>query len=349
MRWCLVKDAGNLSIRRWENGKYKRLPIAQYKRIRDNPEALAELVSRLNYQVDKEERAKETVQFKHAFISPSLIEQYREFLLAQVPTERDAQREFRALIKHTLNYFVGKLSLANPLEWHECHKTKWAEYLKALPLAPATLRGLVQGTNRFAHWLHEKRPSEVPPLKFEPLSKATFKQLEAQYELDGDRIERRFVTAEEWDALKLPAHIEAAATLCYLYGLRRSEALALEARDVRRGYLSVERQLKAIGKPGVLKGRMFRKTPHWFGSPERAAALISKLEPIHPDTFGDDFTEATGGAFTLHDLRHTFITRAVRAQNVRDVMLAVGHANIETTMGYLKDDRSLDDEVWRPI
>ena len=57
--------------------------------------------------------------------------------------------------------------------------------------------------------------------------------------------------------------------------------------------------------------------------------------------------------YTYHDLRHTWITRAVRLKgkdlsHMRDVQLAAGHENIETTMRYLKDDREFSEEIYSP-
>ena len=55
--------------------------------------------------------------------------------------------------------------------------------------------------------------------------------------------------------------------------------------------------------------------------------------------------------YDFHDIRHTWITKAIRLPNVepRDVQLAAGHKNIETTMGcYLHDDRIFGDEPYVP-
>jgi integrase len=52
--------------------------------------------------------------------------------------------------------------------------------------------------------------------------------------------------------------------------------------------------------------------------------------------------------YDFHDLRHTFITKAISAYPPRDVQLAAGHKSIETTMRYAHDNRNLDDEVFNP-
>ena len=53
--------------------------------------------------------------------------------------------------------------------------------------------------------------------------------------------------------------------------------------------------------------------------------------------------------YDFHALRHTFITKALGAgHTARDVQLAAGHKNIETTMRYAHDHRTMDDEIFTP-
>lgn len=55
-----------------------------------------------------------------------------------------------------------------------------------------------------------------------------------------------------------------------------------------------------------------------------------------------DLMTALGYTYDFHDLRHSFITRAIREKNSRDVQLAAGHKHLMTTMGYAHDDRDQD-------
>ncbi len=54
--------------------------------------------------------------------------------------------------------------------------------------------------------------------------------------------------------------------------------------------------------------------------------------------------------YDIHDIRHSWTTRAVRVKklHIRDVQLAAGHENIETTMGYLQDDRVFEEVPFIP-
>ncbi len=80
------------------------------------------------------------------------------------------------------------------------------------------------------------------------------------------------------------------------------------------------------------------------------AGLSGKM---HPDSLGKKFAAfmaELGLEYEMHDLRRTFITRALDLNNgnATPVMLAVGHTNSAVTMAYLRDNRVLDDEVWSP-
>ncbi len=336
-KWSLYKESGRWVIRRWEGKKYARLPVGHYRHIKTDEAELRAFVLRLNAPY----RTKEAVAVKHAFISPALQDEYRDLLLAQIPTERDAHTQYNYLREHFLKYFIEKLNLSDPKAWYLVHKTQWANYLLGLGKSVSTLRKIIQEANRFIEWLAEKRPGELPAMRFKPISRAKLKQLAATARL---KERPHFIKDSEWAQLKvkLPA-----AQLCYLFGLRRSEALALKLDDVRKDYLRIERQQSAINQGAALKGRKNRKVPYWFSSPKEAHALISALIPKSADTLGDEWAFVTK-KYKLHDLRHTFITRALRNHSARDVQLAVGHENLATTMKYAHDDRDFGDEIWVP-
>jgi integrase len=347
-KYSLFKEKGQWVIRRWENGLNKRLPVRQYRHLREDEAELKAFVTRLN----AEARTKEAVAFKHAFISPLLLEEYKEQLLAQVPTRKNALCQFKYLNEYFLNYFIGKLNLADPRQWFAVHKSKWATYLLDSKLSASTIRKIVQEANRFMEFLAEKRPDETVAIKFKPLSKARLSTLQAERRLA--RGHERYVRPKDWGRIKkaikaAKPEIRAAVTLCYYLGLRRSEALGLIPTDVRREYVKVERQkLSLYGKPSILKGKKNRKTPYWYANPKFVHALIRRLVPMSPDTLGDEFAALETG-FHLHDLRATFITNALRDQVVpREVQLAVGHEHLATTMRYARDHRDFGDDIWTP-
>lgn len=362
MRWSLGKEKWKGKevwvIRRWnpEKGRPERLPLPKYRRIREDPEALAALVERLNAPI----KAREAVAFKHAFINEALLTEYHGYLEAQIPSRKGALNEFGYLKKYFLTFFIGELDLISPDDWHAVHETKWAKFLLSpkAPKSSKTKRDIINAANRFMRWLCRRRPEELTFKEFIPISKAKFREIEARRELDGEIRERQFITDSDWKRIRsaLTPELTPAALLAYMYGLRRAEAIGCIPGDVRKGYLSVERQLLNITPEpsyGPLKGRMTRKVPHWFQTPAEAHGWIGALQAtrMHPRTLTDRWNalmDQLGLDYDFHDLRHTFLTKAIRLHNPRDVQLAAGHKHISTTMSYLHDDRTLADEEWLP-
>lgn len=350
VRWGLYKDRGRWVIRRGA----ERLPTGKYRRIRHDESLLREFVARLNAPL----RTKEAVAFKHAFISPELQAEYLEWLESQIPTKRNAHCEYTYLRDYFLNYFIGTLNLANPLDWFVVHETKWAKFLMSeeAPAAAKTKRAIIQAANRFMGWLHKKRPEEVPPLVFKPLSRAVFKEIEATRRMRGEAKERRAISDADWKKIRSALLQESIRPLVFLsrfYGLRRSECLGVGQGDVRQGHLCVERQLGRLGTYLPTKGRGHRKVPHWFARPEEVYCWIEEAQKklMHPDTLTDrwnDLMIRLELPYDFHDLRHTFITKAVQKYPVVDVMHAAGHKDLKTTNRYVHDDRQTDDAPFKP-
>jgi integrase len=278
-------------------------------------------------------------------------------------TEEAARQEYSYLRRYVLKFFVDEKGLTYPKEWKR-RELEWARFLceDDKPKSAKTKRDIVIAVNRFVKWLHKLRPEDTELVVFEPFTKQQFKSIEAKRDHDGEVHETKYIADSDWKVIskKAPERISALIHLAHGYGLRRNEAMALGPEDVRREYLRVHRQLKRIGKTAPTKGLAKRETPHWLVKPAQAYAWVTKLKempPMHPRTFSEEWAQFVDGlvrageisqTYTLHDLRHTFITKALRKVHARDVQLAVGHKNILTTMSYAKDDRDLADEAFIP-
>jgi integrase len=369
MRYYITRSKGKLIIRGGDGNA--RLPIKKYKAFQHDEEAMAAYVKRLNLPHD----LKMKVQIKHAFINDSLLGEYLEFLVGKIPQEDGAKQEHAYLTKYCLAFFINKLGLINPADWYAVSETKWAKFLLGgdtveiggeqvrAPKSAKTIRDIINAMNRFIKWYHRLRPDECPVFIFEPVSRAKFSEIEAKRELNGQTKIRRYIPAEHLTAIEkaLPDDIRGAAMLLIRYGLRRSEPLGCKPGDTKRDYLDLCRQQKRKGIYTPLKGKEKRKVPHWLATPAECYAWIESIVPMNPRTFAEKWDEALGKVrvndkklehiYDLHDVRHTFITNMVRkfgAERLRDVQLAVGHKDLRTTMGYLRDDRALGDEEWQP-
>lgn len=223
-QWSLIKDkkAKTYSIRRWAllpdgSRKFERLPTKRFAHLVGSESELKDFVIRLNGKDPTVERIKMRLQFKHAFISEDVMEDFRvNYLFQQIPARRDAQMMYSYLNSYALEFFITKLNLKNPLDWHR-HQNDWGKYLlnkandelesekRIFPVgeikSTKLMKDVINSLNKFMKYLHLKRPDEVPPLKFEPISKAAFKQHEAMRKLTNKVQVSKYVSPDHWQKI----------------------------------------------------------------------------------------------------------------------------------------------------
>lgn len=336
-----------------------RLPKSQYNHLK-TLEEIEKFVLRINGRENR--KAIQQIELKLAYLPTSILEDFREMLYSEIPNQKDARNHYKNLHRYCLKFFVEHLGLNDPLDW-KVNEHKWGMALLcehsdvklySEKRAVKTIKEVLQTANRFMAYLHKRVPKEIPFIKLEPISKAKFKDYHAKLNLDTEPI-GKYITDNDWAIIekKLPLEISPFIKLQYYYGLRRSESLATELKDIANGHLNVQRQLVKANTTGPLKSRFKRKTPHWFITPAETYKIIHDIlgKRMHPDTLSVKFREFMTSlkmSYELHDLRRTFITRALDKMlgNAVPVKLAVGHANTETTMKYLRDNRILADTVF---
>lgn len=381
--WYYQKETFNderiYSVRRvitLSSGKtsLERYPAANYRDIRTDEKKVKDFVIRLNGKDPRVERIKARIEFNHAFIDEELLFEYEEIYLRNYIPNADETRQLTSYLKrYALNFFIGKLGLGNPIDWHRNQhlwglallgKTKNKDHIlfeDGAMRSANVLKRIIFELNRFMIFLHSKKP-DIQALTFTPLTPAVLKEHEARRELKGEVREAKYVPELEWKKIdkNLPTGWGDVIRMCYYYGLRRNEAYGLQLTDIKKGFLSIDRQLDKIVdkerdfKP--LKGRYKRKTPHWLAKPENTYKLINGISElcIHPDTITDAFaklcTKLQLPRYTVHDLRRSFITNCVKKGiSQEDLRLAVGHVDGATTYKYyVMDARELDDEVFKP-
>lgn len=360
--WFVTKENSRLTIRSTAG---KRYPREKYKNM--SQREIEDLVIRLNGKDPAEVRAKQSVDFKHAFISPALMDDYFIFLKSQIPKEKEAITLLNYLKNYALNFFIVSLGLPNPTDWHRKQHV-WALYLQNRDeglkpefrffgtrlMSSKVIRYTVAELNRFMAYLHNQRPEEVIPLKFSPMSRAMYKTQDEMRKMKGLARQSLYIKPADWKTIEkaLPRypHLKSPVLLAYYYGSRRDETLGLQPDDVKRGHLSIERQ---VGDQ-ILKDKEARRVPHWFTDPKTARALIEQLPSIHPDTVSTLFSQMVSDlglpGYVFKDLRRTFATNAVKRKiDPEDLRLAMGHASIETTYSYyVADSRELADEIYSP-
>ena len=180
---------------------------------------------------------------------------------------------------------------------------------------------------------------------------------------------RRFVATLD-DGLRGQRDL-ALLTVGFAGGFRRSELVRIDVGDLRWGKDSVTirlrwskadqegegherrlvngqhlelcpvRSLRAwLGSSGIQSGPVFRGVDRW-GNVSRSALSACRVDEIvreyvklAMDAFPETFQ---GGHYSAHSLRSGLITAALLAgKQVQDVQAHVGHASVQTTLGYAR-------------
>lgn len=390
-----------------EKKSSERHPKKKYKKLLDKysedkvllRQELEKYCNKLNYKEFgrgyEEAEALKKINANNPWITPQIRTAFHKYLSQTIPNKKDANYKFNLCERKFLKFFLDLEKIPDPDKW----KTK--EHLWGLAIlnkidsvrlriwpdqkfrpSIKTIKSIIQTANQFIKFLSKTYPDEFSHLQpLYPLSRAQMRDYEGDLDFFNLGIDKgKYMPREDFDKViellqdgdfiknYLKGYdISPFVSLAYKFGLRRSESLGLTPKDVRRAYLSVERQLKGInsfGQPHMTKtkGKFKRKTPFWFSSPEEAHSLISKIggnqcKLLHPDTLGQKFKIAVNflikngsieKRYIIKDCRSTFITEALRAYSPVDVQLASGHKDLRTTMGYQQDDRNLDDEIFSP-
>lgn len=361
-KWGFYKQGdGSSVIRRYRkvNGKIKweSYPKTKYKDLSE--EEIEALVRRLNASFESEEiAAKARYDYQHAFINVSAIEEFERRLTNRAESLEHIQTQMAMLNTYVFTFFINKRKIADPNHWKRI-EDGFGEYLLNIksknkrPLGGTYISRIIQTANRFLQFLHEYMPNEVKLIKLDPISDTVLKGRDSN---SVNKKRKKFISEKEYLEIcrKVDKRILPLVQLGYLFGLRRAETLGLKIEDVFEDALNVDRQLTRVSPIphySKLKDKEERVIPYWYSSPEQAYEIISNVQLIHPDSVSDLFSRATKELnlpFQFHDLRRTWITRALREHNYMDVKLAAGHEDLETLQKYIQDDREINRKRFVP-
>ncbi|MEK6774785.1 MAG: hypothetical protein AABY64_12655 [Bdellovibrionota bacterium] len=364
-RWMLADEDGvfyikrNIKIAETKKKTFQRLPRKIYGHL--PKEELEKLITRLNFSQDREKRMRDRFKIESAFISQALLEEFYQQLDAEIPTKSIVKQRYSHLRREFLDFFLKKDP--NPVNWHRHHQAEWCNHLLAKKRSTSTLRQIVGIANRFMKFLHKKRPDEIPMMVFTPISRARFRKIKDEWSIEELGRPPSFINEFDFKTIekRIPPQLKSVFLLCYYFGLRRSEAMGLYGRldCIKKGYLQIDKQLLRYTREGKLilgstKGRMARKVPYWYSSPESAYELVQNIVAMCPSDYTRKFRaflKKNKLDYFVHDCRHSFITNAVndsRKLQLNDIRLAAGHADLRVTNGYLRDSTNYDEQIWKP-
>lgn len=354
-KWSLSNNGiKGMLIRRYrtENGKriWETYPSAKYKHLsQDDIEAL---LRRLNVrQVNEQQAALERYNFDHAYINQTVLKSFERYLETKANNAEYIRRLLSMLNEYPFHFFIRKLKITDPNLWKKKEEL-FGHYLLEKDLSSEHIQRIVQHTNRFLSFLHNKYPDEIKLTRLNSISNTVLKKRKGMQHVSREK----YISPEDFAKIcdKADRKILSQIKLAYYFGLRRSEVLGLTIDDIFEDSLSVERQLVKINPEieyDLLKTFETRQVPYWNTTPDEVYDLISTAQPMHPDTLGYLFKREMTKLklpFLFHDLRRTFITNALRKYHYRDVQLAAGHSQIKTTELYAQDDRKLQRKRFVP-
>jgi integrase len=360
MRWSKWYLINGKVIRRYQIDnpkKWQRYPKKDYSSLR--PEDLPAFVERLNGPREAARlRAEEAYKIKHTFITQQVLERFHSVVSSQSSNSERANAIYNRATEG-LGFFINDLKLNDPVDW-KGRQEEWGAALIKQGIARSTIKFKIECLNRLLSWLHENNPRLFPLIKLNPISGAVLRHHEATRKLNSATKVGQFVPESTWQKIEQQCRPDVLCFLKLMYylGLRRAEALGLCLEDVRTKNVAIQRQLVSVpaGRPnyGPPKSRRNRKVPYWFTTPEETYKTVEHClrEIKHPDTLSDQFTiemDRLKIKIEMHDLRRTFITRALReGRTAVEVKEAVGHSSISTTMRYLVDIEDTDDAPFIP-
>ena len=138
-------------------------------------------------------KAKQAYEWRHTFITESLMEEFKDHLKAQIPSE-SWQSSIYPYCRKNLNWFIEKCRQPDPLEWKglqdrwnralfcKLEGTQADKYkLWDKPVHPDTVSKQVQAMNKLLTWLHEKDSRAFPAIQLKPYSKAVMKDYRSRW------------------------------------------------------------------------------------------------------------------------------------------------------------------------
>lgn len=307
------------------------------------------LVRQLNSALESTRKLREQhFNYKTAIINEQTIMAFKRYLLTQSHDQRYINTYLNILRKKVLQFFINEMQLASPNLWKR-YETEFLTYIIATGKTPDYLRRMVDVANRFLKFLHSRYPDSINFAKLEYPAATAIRHLERPRRIS-------YITPldfEHW-CNEVRSELVPFFKLCYHFGLRRSEALALQPYDVRETALVVERQqANTLVETKLPKGGKTREVPYYNVTPKQTYEWIMELHKVHKDTISaliKSECERLNIDLVSHDFRRTFLTNLAKdpTQGALAARFAAGHADSRTTDLYMQDHRALNLKVWRP-
>ncbi|MDC1174556.1 tyrosine-type recombinase/integrase [Bacteriovoracaceae bacterium] len=278
--------------------------------------------------------------------------------------KKDIDQRLSRFIMCGLNWFQEQTEKVN--EWKKFEK-RWGECLinmssnikqreRIFPEGELrcknTLVRVVWLMNQFMEYLHGEYPNKYPPIKFNPITKAQFNSLLKERKRRNLVNKRGHIKLDHWniikEGIKNDPHLKI-VQLCFEFGLRCSEALALSISNMFIDNLHIKEQVWKINYDNgtrVMKPTKTgdpRRIPYNASqgklTPQQIASIVDGVPVISPNQLTKKWRakmNELGLDYDIHDCRHSFCRYAVNTFPLKTAMEYTGHKSVETINGYLQ-------------
>jgi hypothetical protein len=221
-KWYPNKAKNKIYIRKYEivDGKMK---WEYYDKLYDSSslENVQLLLNKLNYSYEKKKMAAQhRFEYKHKYVNETTIEAYRSFLKTKANQREHIEKLIAMLNQYTFEYFIEIVEEPTPAFWKK-HEDGFGQYLLEQKISTDYLSRIVQNTNRFINFLHNKFLSEVSLSKLNCVSKAVLDKNQAL----NKSTRKKYISEENYKIIieTIDSAILNHVILSYSFGLRRSE------------------------------------------------------------------------------------------------------------------------------
>ncbi|MGH1469214.1 MAG: tyrosine-type recombinase/integrase [Bdellovibrionales bacterium] len=379
------KEAKNQPKQTWQ-----RLPIRFYKDYLHSKRELENLCIYLNGLDPAEYRAGIRYKIKTAYLPNRVVLEFIENTKSEFLNEqkKDITNRLNNFVRCGLNWFQSQSSKVN--EWPNLQK-RWGHCLLNLAdniedeeriFEKGTLRSkntilrIIWLMNNFMEHLHKEYPNRYSAIKFDPITPRQFAKLEKTRKNKKDYKKRRVINDLDWQKIKKLIAKDPQLKilkLCWEFGLRRSEALALALEPKNNSdiissmcedSLYIDKQLDELGygkhDQPITKATKTGESRHipYTASQSKMSAeeiydLIESAEPIHPGEATKKWRKLLNGKklnYVIHEMRHSFAYSIVNSViinsktgdgfSLKECMEILGHESIETTNKYIRHTKN---------
>ena len=377
-RWSLHAENNTLTIKRfvkYKNGQttWQRLKREFYEDLLTKEKELENLIIFLNGEDPNEVRALRKFKIKNAYLPRTLVQKFYQETLDNYNNtkKKDIETRLEAFNKYGIEWLTNKDP--NPLKWKKFEK-EWGKCLlnmvdtikqqdRIFPLGELksknTLVRVVWLVNHFLEFLYNENPLKYPLIVLTPITKADFARLE-QIRKSRDLVKiRSHINPDHWKIIQKKIKDDpdlCVIELCYEFGLRRNEALALNKESLYSDNILIDkqvngdtdRQLTKLPKNYAKRRIPYNLSKLWI---KTIADIVDKnsksiTSPRIINLKWRKLMKSLGYKYDIHDCRHSFTRRMLieEQHSVKAVMEFCGHQSIMTTNKYLQSKTEYSNE-----